>query len=139
MLEGTAITFEWGINAGLGNGADEIRSKDWAFLYAHSRCSMSQSVGNTPSTQGSPPSPRTQISRRQCRSAGSEQAASGGESPSVLTDHLRLVAVTVTWGEPCFGRRPRGRRKPVVENAGDRTAEPDTRGLKSAHHRPETT
>jgi hypothetical protein len=59
MLEGTAITFKCGINAGLGNGADEIRSEDWAFLYAYYRCSISQSVGNTPSSQGTPPSPWT--------------------------------------------------------------------------------
>jgi hypothetical protein len=50
ILQGTAFTFKRGINAGLGNGTDEIRSEDWAFLNAHNRCSIRQSVGNTPST-----------------------------------------------------------------------------------------
>jgi hypothetical protein len=50
ILESTAFTFNCGITAGLGNGTDEIRSEDWAFLYAHNRCSISQRVGNTPRT-----------------------------------------------------------------------------------------
>jgi hypothetical protein len=58
ILQGTAFTFKRGINASLGNGTDEIRSEDWAFLYAHNRCSISQSVGNTPSTMARVTAPK---------------------------------------------------------------------------------
>ena len=56
-----------------------------------------------------------------------------------MTDHVRLVGVTFTRGDPFFGLLPCSLREPVLENAADGKAEADTRGLNGARHRSQHT